>query len=88
MGVDRREEATVTRRISLRQAQLCETACGPRCKCRCGGIFHGMKRSSEDAFFEALPADDPHHALGPEAAKQARRLARRALRPQLELFPE
>jgi len=71
--------------LSCRQAARCENACTPRCKCRCGGVFHGRARSNEDVFFESLPADDPHYVVSKEAAKAARRKARRR---QLELFTE
>lgn len=29
-------------------------------RCPCGGKFFGAKRGDGEAFFEALPADDPH----------------------------
>ena len=29
------------------QAMRCETAKYPRCKCRCGGAFHGTKHADE-----------------------------------------
>jgi len=36
----------------------------PRCRCRCGGALHGIKRGGDSParpFYEALPDDDPHH---------------------------
>jgi hypothetical protein len=52
------------RALSEKQAQRCEQATTPRCKCRCGGQFHGSKRAGEAtpdrSFFESLPTDDPH----------------------------
>lgn len=50
--------------LSAKQAQACEEALNPRCRCRCGGALHGAKRKGyEDgrAFYETLPEDDPHH---------------------------
>jgi hypothetical protein len=51
-------------RLSLRQAQACENALNSRCRCRCGGALHGAKRGGADvpgrAWFEDLPANDPH----------------------------
>jgi hypothetical protein len=44
-------------------ARRCESACKPKCKCRCGGLLHGKKRGDDPAFFEALPDDDPHKAM-------------------------
>ena len=29
------------------QADRCETAMHPRCKCRCGGAMHGIRHSDE-----------------------------------------
>jgi hypothetical protein len=44
------------RAISAKQAQRCEDAEGPRCRCRCGGIMHGSRRG----WVGALPPGDPH----------------------------
>ena len=60
------------RSLSLRQAARCEAAQHPRCRCRCHGAAHGRRRLDDlfaeplpadlgREFFEALPADDPHH---------------------------
>lgn len=49
------------RRLSLRDATRCEDAKEHVCKCRCGGALHGAKRGTGEAFFDALPEDDPHH---------------------------
>ena len=52
------------RSLSERQAKQCENAKTPRCRCRCGGAFHGKGRLRMDAprtDYEALDADDPHH---------------------------
>ena len=46
--------------LSRRQAANCESATHPRCRCRCGGAFHGTKRGDDTVFFETLPPDDPH----------------------------
>jgi len=48
------------RRLSARQVKVCEDAEKPRCRCRCGGIFHGTKRSDLGEFYEDLPEGDPH----------------------------
>lgn len=47
-----------TRRISYYQANRCENAEHPRCRCRCGGALHGRGRGDP----QDLPYDDPHHA--------------------------
>jgi len=49
-------------RLSLSRAKSCETATTGKCRCRCGGLLHGMKRGDDSAFFEGLPREDPHHA--------------------------
>jgi len=65
--------------LSLRAAMRCEEACTPRCRCRCGGALHGTKRHQEvegfaaEAFFEALPIDDPHYAMAPARRKRGKR---------------
>lgn len=46
----------MTRPISRGQAQSCEEAQEPKCKCRCGGALHGAARG----LVTELPADDPH----------------------------
>lgn len=73
------------RALSLRQASRCETAKTPHCKCRCHGALHGINRAEkqtadgrtgdplDQGFFEALPADDPHHIDDAETKKQKRR---------------
>jgi hypothetical protein len=55
------------RSLSRRQADRCELALEPACKCRCGGVKHGAKRGSGIAFFNALPVDDPHYIPSKEA---------------------
>ena len=74
------------RALSLRQAQTCEEARSPRCRCRCHGSLHGGHAAADPdgdspvydrAFFEALPADDPHH-LPTEVERKARKGASRA----------
>lgn len=44
------------RALSKAQAQACEDATEPRCRCRCGGEKHGAKRGA----IGTLPAEDPH----------------------------
>jgi hypothetical protein len=46
------------RPLNYTQADACEYARFPRCKCRCGGALHGAKRGVP---FDRLPKDDPHH---------------------------
>ena len=48
------------RPLTARQVITCEDACKPRCRCRCGGVFHGAARSQLVEYFEKLPASDPH----------------------------
>lgn len=49
------------RALSAGQAATCEGAKSPpaRCRCRCGGAFHGANRATPDSL-AALPAGDPH----------------------------
>ena len=57
------------KRLSHRQAGICETATGLRCRCRCGGVLHGAVRSPA---WTALPTD-PHWAVqadGPDPRVQ------------------
>ncbi len=45
------------------QGRRCENARHPRCRCRCGGKFHGAGRVVQGAAreqFTALGRDDPH----------------------------
>lgn len=51
------------KRLSMATAMRCETAKTGRCRCRCGGLLHGAARGTDQAFFEALPGDDPHKAM-------------------------
>jgi hypothetical protein len=43
------------RALSFRQAASCEAALSKRCRCRCGGAFHGTLREVGD-----LRQGDPH----------------------------
>jgi hypothetical protein len=45
------------RALSGRAAGTCEGAKSKRCRCRCGGQFHGTARVANVA---ELPAGDPH----------------------------
>ena len=69
--------------LSLRQAQRCETAKNPTCKCRCGGKLHGIGRAKDPdaAFFNELPDEDPHHI---DSAEQKRAKAKAERAAQLE----
>jgi hypothetical protein len=51
------------KKLSMRAAQRCEAAKTGRCRCRCGGLLHGAARGMDEAFFAALPDDDPHKAV-------------------------
>ena len=46
------------RQLTERQAQACENAQHPRCRCRCGGALHGAARVGN---LRELPRDDPHY---------------------------
>lgn len=62
-----------TKSLSLKQAQNCENAKEPVCKCRCGGALHGAKRGGETPgldFFEGLPSDDPHRLLSQDEKRE------------------
>jgi len=50
----------MTRPLTARQVDVCEGAKTPRCRCRCGGAFHGTARSTLPEYFEQLPEADPH----------------------------
>ena len=57
------------RPLSERQARACEDADTSRCRCRCGGRFHGARRGAVDQ----LPAADPHRPAEPRAVREAKR---------------
>jgi hypothetical protein len=46
--------------LTQREADRCENAREPVCKCRCGGAKHGAARVPSGDFSE-LPMDDPHY---------------------------
>jgi len=52
------------RKLTLKQAKACENARTKRCRCRCGGAYHGAARDESGAydpgFFADLPDGDPH----------------------------
>jgi hypothetical protein len=50
------------------EAERCEMAQEPACKCRCGGEKHGAGRVDKGGDFSALPMDDPHYR--PQFSKQ------------------
>lgn len=79
--------------LSDKQAQACENAVGPVCRCRCGGALHGRKGGGtmpdggiDRAYFERLPDDDPHRLLTTEeqAAQRRAREEERKERKRLE----
>lgn len=49
------------RALSAAQANACENAQGGRCRCRCGGAFHGAQRTEDPT---SLPDGDPHATEG------------------------
>jgi hypothetical protein len=71
----------VMRPLSDRQANACEHATTPRCRCRCGGEFHGAARVDDRS---QLPADDPH---GPAEVEPAAGETREQLALRLDLSP-
>jgi hypothetical protein len=85
--------------LTERQARRCEDARGGRCRCRCGGAFHGSHRAqiavdvkqaeTPREWFEELPPTDPHKLteLTPAArAKRAKSAASaQARRRQIDL---
>lgn len=70
------------RTLSLRQAQRCETSDHSRCRCRCGGALHGVKRGLDESFFFSLPEDDPHRAV----ERRAKQPKAKRPNPQMGLF--
>lgn len=61
--------------LSFREAERCENAREPACKCRCGGAKHGAKRGTGEqlgfrSFYEALPDEDPHHIPSDKERKE------------------
>lgn len=52
------------------QAGACEHAKTPRCRCRCGGVFHGAGRATNREDFERLHEGDPHHLPKDAATSQ------------------
>lgn len=49
------------RQLSQFEADRCEHALEPVCKCRCGGAKHGAARIARGGDYSALPTDDPHY---------------------------
>jgi len=52
--------------LSFRQAQACENAEHPTCRCRCGGVLHGANRIARLApreVYTSLQPEDPHNPL-------------------------
>jgi hypothetical protein len=47
--------------LTQREADRCENAKEPACKCRCGGALHGAKRVPSGGDFSVLPLADPHY---------------------------
>jgi hypothetical protein len=68
-----------TKLLTESQARRCENARHPRCRCRCGGRFHGARRIALDApreDFAALGQSDPHFLPVREARCLRRHTAR------------
>jgi hypothetical protein len=49
------------RPLSQREAERCEQATTPVCKCRCRGALHGARRVPSGGDFSVLHTDDPHY---------------------------
>jgi hypothetical protein len=75
MNVKTSEQKVYKRALSRREADRCETACEPECKCRCGGAKHGAARGTGLTFFNSLPEDDPHYIPSKEAKAAAKKRA-------------
>ena len=58
------------RELSKSQANACEHATNKRCRCRCGGAFHGAGRVTEDEL-SLLAPDDPHRPASVRDPEQA-----------------
>jgi hypothetical protein len=70
------------RPLNRREADRCEQAKEPVCKCRCGGAKHGAKRipaGSPASAFATLPEDDPHFIPLPK-----KRMSRAEVRAEIE----
>ena len=63
--------------LSQREAERCEMAQEPACKCRCGGAKHGAGRIGKGGDFSELPMDDPHYRP-PFSKQQLQRILRNA----------
>lgn len=75
--------------LSFREAERCENAREPQCKCRCGGAAHGAKRGTSGqlemrGFYEALEDTDPHHIPSEKERKELARI--RANRASLRKY--
>ena len=55
--------------LNYTQAMACEYARHRRCKCRCGGAMHGVKRGIP---LDQLPLDDPHHTNAQPMSNEAK----------------
>jgi hypothetical protein len=51
------------------QAAACENARTPRCRCRCGGRFHGAARVAAERLMD-LPENDPHRPAAEQMTLQ------------------
>jgi hypothetical protein len=71
----------VMRPLSDRQANACEHAKTPKCRCRCKGAFHGAARVDDRS---QLPAGDPH---GPAEVQLASKEPGEQLALRLDLSP-
>ena len=48
------------RALSASASSKCEHATSSRCRCRCGGAFHGAARFDDDEAAYLLDDGDPH----------------------------
>lgn len=63
--------------LSPRQAERCESAREPVCRCRCGGALHGANRGQGRAFLGGLTEADPHYVPTEERQAELRAEQRR-----------
>jgi len=63
-----RGRGLMKRFLTQAEAERCEMAQEPVCKCRCGGAKHGAGRIGNGGDFSMLPMDDPHYR--PSLSKQ------------------
>jgi len=66
--------------LNQAEAERCEMAKEPVCKCRCGGEKHGAGRLGKGGDFSLLPITDPHYRPSMTRAQTVRFLKDAAVR--------